>query len=183
MSAGREYEQLTKILGEDASTALLEMEKEDTQFRRRAFIRAFFAAVEGELYALKQVLIDMHNLRRVEFSTADLALLREESYDIKPNGRAYAKPKFVSTDTNLRFVVRKVEEAFEIDCNLDTEEQGWKSFKDSIKVRNRITHPKAATEIMVTDAERFEARRAFGWYVANVGELLYATGRFRVKNL
>lgn len=48
------YKNLFSILVEDVITAEDEMRQSDTQFRRRNYIRAVFALIEGDTFRRKQ---------------------------------------------------------------------------------------------------------------------------------
>jgi metal-sulfur cluster biosynthetic enzyme len=181
-SVYREYEELTRGLGQDVSKALIRMEDEDTQTNRRIFIRSFFAMVEGELYALKQIILKRHESSKSDLSMADVAMLKEETYSLKNSGKPHIRPQYVGTKENLKFVVRKIREVYDTEVDLEWNE-AWQSFTNAIKIRNRITHPKSVDELTISDHERNNVRKAFGWYNANIGELLNSTGHFHVSHV
>lgn len=107
-------EPMLKLL-EDAGEAEVLLEKEDTQFFRRAYIRSIFASIEGTIWLIKQTCLkakSSNGIRRM--SVAEYAMLAEQSYDLKANGETSIQTKFLRLSDNLRFTIKVVNRLFEM---------------------------------------------------------------------
>ncbi len=93
---------MVKLLIKDANTCESHIRKEDSQFWRRALVRAVFALIEGGTYRVKQAALGAAESQLVLpteeaqpiFSAAEILLLKEESYEVSEKGEPYVQPKF-----------------------------------------------------------------------------------------
>jgi hypothetical protein len=170
---------LQNILEDDLNECFKVLEGKDTQFGRRAAFRAFFAAVEGSIQATKEAML--HQQRRLNgigfrrFRTAEEALLREETYGLDRHGNVVVSPRFLRTDENLIFLMRLMSSRVTISKSLALD--GWRCFRASLKVRHRLTHPKSARALAVTDRELKELEDAAVWFYETFSVSLLADGR------
>lgn len=138
------------------------------QFWRRAFVRALFAFIEGTLYRMKQIALASQFPPTVDFSLPEQALLAEESYDLDDNGNARAGSAKISLSRNIKFSFRAFAKAYLAEFELKTNERGWDAFTKSIKIRDRLTHPKLATDLIASELEARLLLRAFTWFEGNL---------------
>lgn len=148
-----------------------------SQIQRRSVIRSAFATVEGTVNMIKQVILSDLHLNPGLHSEAEVAMLREESYLIDDQGNARNQPKFIPTDANLRFAIKMLCRGTN-DGLLDLSSEGWQAFRSSLKLRNRLLHPKQIIDLNVSDNEVFEFLKAMRWFVdifnQSLGEVLAA---------
>jgi hypothetical protein len=162
---------IQKLL-EDAREAENYLKNNDSQFARRAYIRSFFAYMEGTVWLLKQLIFQTvfqsksigYFLEKEKMSLADFALLSDKSFDLKDNGEACEQQKFLPFLKNLQFAVKIMERFTETPIDLKTDSVTWSHFIQTIKIRNRITHPKIAAEIDITDKEIKHAIEVCTWF-------------------
>jgi len=155
-------------LWEDVNTALDSVRDNDTQYNRRALLRVFFSAVEGETHHLKQLILERVDANPALHSTSELAILREEAYQLDRRGRVVVKPKFLPTSDNLRFALKLFVRETLPDFDLAADQLGWEAFTSSLRVRHRVTHPKSNLDLQITDHELHQAKRAYVWFERTV---------------
>jgi len=105
-----------KPLVEDAIMTDRLLEKEDNQFKRRIFIRSFFAFVEGSIWCFKQNVLNeaTFNNLTIGITEAEYALLSDKTYDLKSNGETKENNKHLKLPENLRFTFTVLQKAFGI---------------------------------------------------------------------
>ncbi|MDQ3816348.1 MAG: hypothetical protein M3362_01500 [Acidobacteriota bacterium] len=148
---------------------------ESDQSARRIFVRAVFALVEGMTYKLKQVSLKKSSyLKPVEsvFSPGEIALLREESFDLDDKGIVTVKPSNLQLKKNVRFAFASYAKHYGFDFKLKVDDAGWQSFLEAIQIRNRLMHPKQVGDLEVSEREIEITNRAKVWFLANMAFLL-----------
>lgn len=150
-------------LANDVIIAERELDQAEPQFRRRSYIRAVFALVEGVTFVMKQFALSVHERGDITFPPAELALLREEQYDLD-KGTPRTQQKFLKLADNLRFAFKTFAEAFRSTYTLNTSVPQWQLFTGAIDLRNRITHPKAPDDLIISDDEMGKIQEVAAWY-------------------
>jgi len=139
---------------------------------RRTWVRTFCSQVEAFAFGTKQMLASFGEFPWIKLTPHDVLLLREETYEIANNGDVKLKTeRFVPIQTNLKFVARIAARALEFEYELDTNGEGWRALVTTFAVRNRLVHPKAAVDLIVTDDELKIVNKAQDWFQAMHREL------------
>jgi len=167
-----EYFQLCMILSDDCVAVGKNYESNRSQLNRRTFIRTFFSYVEGEIFQLKQLCLMMNQEKLVNYNRAELALLRDEQYDLKDGGNVRIGSKFLKIQSNLRFAVKSFDKAFNPPHKIVFEGDGWKSFLEGKKIRNRVIHPKNQYESNINNEEMRTVKKGVNWYNSNMKNLI-----------
>jgi hypothetical protein len=144
------------------------LQKEDNHFARRAYFRGAFAFVEGTIHFLRESL-----LRRIQNNQllGDLvnfdhvSLLVGQSAILDDTGRIKHENQRIPTAKVIAFVMRMHAETLEYDPCLLFSDNGWESLRKSMKVRDRVTHPKAIEDLLISDAEMDLLRLGLAWYL------------------
>lgn len=166
-----ESRDILNLLYEDVDLAERMWKHQDSQFWRRTFIRSVFALIEGFTYRLKQVALEASKKFRVELSKSEMALLLEESYEVNEKGQAESKPDFIQLPRNIKFAFNMYSRAYGLNYKLKIDDNGWLSFKEALKVRNRLTHPKSTSDVLVSDQDMSYAENAAIWFVRSSDEI------------
>ena len=167
LAAMSELEATMSVLAGDVKKCMEEFHAEDNQFWRRTFVRSTFALIEGNTFRMKQYALTQSHL----FTGAEVALLKEESYELNEKGIAYEQPKYVNISRNIRFAFQSFAHSFHSNYTLKVDDKGWDCFKKALKVRDRLTHPKGLNDLNITDQEINDAMVALSWYSKSFGEL------------
>lgn len=168
-----ELRDLQAVLGDDLPI-IGRIEKDDSNLHclRRAAVRAVFALIEGVVHRMKHLAYETHAYEGVELPRAEVALLLEESYDLNEKGAVVIKQNFLQIEKNIKFAFAAVARAYGITHQLNVGGIGWDSFKKTLKVRNRLTHPKNAQELAVSDEEIKDMKETYKWFLTSAKELL-----------
>lgn len=147
------------ILGEDCGAFDFELGAAgDTPTNRRAYIRAVFALIEALVFTSKQAILR----DRMNYSDAEMAMLREETYNVS-KGAAFSQMKFIPIEENFRFMLAMMNRRAKEEHKESFDGAGWQAFKQATKIRHRLTHPKQRTDLDVTDTEIEIFHTTFSW--------------------
>jgi hypothetical protein len=179
-AAYKEFLVIQSSLGEDRNVCVKSLIADsESQFWRRSLIRADFAYLEAICFQLKRLCLTETIIKNAEisidFSTAELSLLKEETYNIDDNGRAQSSKSKIRTADNLLFAIKMVAKLTSTDVDIDKSSKEWSDFKAAIKIRDRITHPKTALDIEISDNEIRNLQTSIHWVM---GKVLSVTGAY-----
>jgi len=169
-------------LADDVRIAQAALAASDAQYARRTLVRAFFAAVEGITFAIKQTALRAHSEGATSFSAPELALLREEKYSLDREGVASSSSLFLRTEENVTFALTMAFRRYGQRHARPRSDPGWSAFRASLALRHRLTHPKALEDLTVTDEDLVHVEEALRWF-DNVTDRLLDLELNRVKTL
>ena len=139
--------------------------QDDSPFNRRTYVRAYFAFVEGWVWINKQLALVRHYLSNTPLlSEAEVALLRDEQYEVKSNGDAVIRTKFIRLVDNIRFMDKCLDKVGRPTKPLDFESPAWRALKESVEIRNRITHPRTPEDLDLSDEDMKTIQDAANWF-------------------
>ena len=121
--------------------------------KARMLVRSIFAFIEGIVYSMKQVALSADRLQNM--------LTEQEKEQMKSDKLHHFLP-------NVRLAFDVLGKAFELSCELNTNCTGWNRMAQSVKLRNRLTHPKCPADLELTDQELGWSIEAYSWFVAQV---------------
>jgi hypothetical protein len=172
---------------EDVTESVELAKAKDSQFNRRTYIRTLLAVIEGIINSFKQSCIEAHCARTSTnsiFSDAELAMLKEEAYGVNDKGEAYSQLKTISTLENFHFTMKMVMRAAGKKFSLNKNDAGWQALKETVKMRNRLIHPKKASDLVISDDEKLLAADAATWFMGTIMNNLKAFAHIiEAKNL
>ncbi len=146
---------------------------DDKQYSRRVYIRTLFAMIEGSIYAMKIALFGIGR-ESGSIKVPDLVVLKESSFDLSKNGKVKEKAKFFRIPENLRFTIRTIKHLLGKEIELGVGNQDWENLKKSIKIRNKVTHPKSLKDLNISD-EALECIRSVNlWFNQIVSDMMMA---------
>lgn len=164
--AGRNAQQgLVKAVAEDLKHVTSMRGKVDEQFYRRSLIRTMFSLIDAFCYHLKQESLSVAKHNPITFSKRTLEVLTETRINKSIEGSQTTRPYYPSPQENLRVAIRtyaKVKSGFVPDHI----RHHPIVFAISKKIRDRITHPKAADDLVVSNEEFREAILLLQWLQA-----------------
>lgn len=144
----------------------------DTQFARRAYVRAAFALVEGNLNLMADVILRTSDRGEIQLSLDETQVLRQKRASIDKNGMQIVSVKFVPIRDRIGPVFEMFARQFGKMFRLDKNGSGWVAFHEAIEIRNRITHPRNAQSFKIEDADLNSVERARAWFANSVKALL-----------
>jgi hypothetical protein len=155
----------------DISEADKNLERHDSSFNRRVYIRTLFASIEGSIFFFKSEALKAAEEKPSLYSSGEIAMLREEVYRIDKKGHIRTSQRFSPTSENLLFAIHMFARKFDHDYYLDPldpnmePEGGWDAFKQSVKIRNRVVHPKSYSDMIITDEELEIIRKGKSFFI------------------
>lgn len=158
-----DLERLYKDLGAEVLYCIRQVKNED-QIYRRAAVRSIFAMVEGMIFSIKQVTLGAASTRNIPLSAHQISLLREEAPELTENGEISLKASRLTFKRNFQFAFRTFSEVHGIGESLDLSGEGWRKLSTSIKVRDRLMHPKKHSDIQISNEEVTCAVDGFEWF-------------------
>ena len=150
------------ILREDVSSCLQQLNKHDTQFWRRNYVRAVFAFFEGSVFVMKRMTLDEINENALELPAATEALLMDESYELSEDAEPVSRRLHLPLARNVKFAFESFARA--LGASLQIDPKDLYDFKQAVKVRNRITHPKTNEDVVISDADLTVVKKAEQWF-------------------
>ena len=133
------------------------------QMLRRTAIRNFCALVEGQIHAWKWTTLSFFDAFAVNLDAAEIAMLKEESYDLDNSGKTVTKCQNLSVSKNFKFGCKMYFQVFECSYVVNFRSEGWACVLKTFDVRNRLMHPKQSKGIEVSDSELQDLQRANDW--------------------
>ena len=173
--AHQQYSEVLAVFRVDLSVYQDIADTDDRPFWGRTIVRSLLAGIEGLCYRVKHEALAAAALKNIELSHAELAMLREESYGLSDKGDAQSSKSKLRTAPNVAFTLRVLARARGGNYELDTNSTGWQAFKASIRVRDRVTHPKGAGDLEVSKDEISAAIDAATWFIRQHRTIVVAT--------
>jgi hypothetical protein len=152
-------------VSKDAASFRDQKKDEESQQAKRNSARALFAYIEGTVYAMKQAAYEIEQAPRVKmFTNAEATLLREEEYGLGDKGKVSIRSARLRTEPNLCFAFDAFARVFECDYALRLEGEDAAAFRRAIKIRDRLTHPKRTSELLVSETEFGDLFHVAQWF-------------------
>lgn len=171
----RDIEDLVRaldVLASDVQHAAALSEWRDTQFSRRAYVRAAFALIEGNLNLMAGLIDRARERGEIQLTKGEGELLRQERREATEEGIEIVRVKFVPISDRLTPVLGLFGRLFGQVFAADKSDRGWAAFREALGLRNRITHPKTAECFNVSGQEIATVEEARSWFASEVERLL-----------
>jgi len=132
----------------------------DYAFHARQLVRAFFAYIEGVTFSAK-VCAAAHCVdNNVEITPQERFLAAEVDYTLDHKGSIIEQPAQIKLTKNLRFAFALTEKAHGIEPRFDPSSEWWSCLQKSIKVRDRLMHPRLPEDLDISGEEIIDVLKA-----------------------
>jgi hypothetical protein len=142
------------------------LDKTNSSDSNRSYLRSFFSMVEGITYRTRQILLGRQAANAISLSLDQLIVLSETSIDIDTNGNTNKRTKYYDLKSMMLFTYKTYSE-----CsnklglfNKYISDTRYKSFTESIKMRNIITHPKTLMDVFIKGDDIQIVLTAHDWF-------------------
>lgn len=135
-----------------------------SQVDRRLILRSVFSYLEAMVFSMKRAVVDMHP---ETLTQGDIIFATEVTYELTDLGQVVCRPAKVQLIRNVKFAFALFSKGFKSWTKLDLNSVGWQCLLRSIKVRDRITHPKSPSDLHISDLEIAEAHKVLNWFNAS----------------
>lgn len=136
----------------------------ESEFLRRLKIRTLFGCVEANVAHLKASALLMAEHPESLFSKEDLLALQDLEERIDKTGKVEIRSARLTLKENIKLAFRSFATATGISFEIDFGSEGGATFLKAIPIRDRIVHPKAASDWRVTPEDLCTADRAWVWF-------------------
>jgi hypothetical protein len=145
---------------------------------RRLLVRSVFSFIEALIYRLKiGALLETEE----RLSPGEVALAKEEDYELADSGTVQTRNARLRFLSNFRFAFCVSAKASDVEFHLDVGGDGWTALRCALSVRDRITHPKVAGDLVISDDEVRSAMKAYTWALDQWGILALTSLRHHLK--
>jgi hypothetical protein len=150
----------------------------DYEYHARQLIRAIFASIEAVTFSMKIKAASVCMARsKTQLSPAERYFAAEVEHSLSDKGIVAERRAHIRFADNLRFAFTLLERAHRSTQRFDPSVAWWSCLKESIKVRDRLMHPKIASDIEISGDEIVTALKAYDGFTEHA--LSYPA--FRVK--
>ncbi len=169
-----EYQQLIEVLDMDLQVAEDRLRADDTQTNRRQLVRTLLTLVEVLFNRFRTITAEMMAAKgsisgRIDFH--ELYPLMDESAEVQSNGRTRLVPQRIPLLNHIAFAIRVHAKHKRLDPRHFLGQNGWSQLQKAVRVRHRLTHPKAVHELEVTDQDLEVVRDGVEWFRHSLQEL------------
>lgn len=163
--------QIADVLEEDYRLARAQCKQAPGEYSKRVLIKAIFAFFEGHLYAFKQVVLTFENLKNLipNAKESQIAPFTEEEranlegFTLRTSSDGEVRKHRLAFKEDMKSVMQIFYRAIQQRNEADFSE-GWTQLMDAQKIRDRITHPKIAEALKISDKEMETAIAGHDWY-------------------
>ncbi|RZI31025.1 hypothetical protein [Pseudomonas orientalis] len=142
-------------------TALYQDPATLTQSQRRVLIRAIFAFVEGLSYTIRMSLVKSH---AEHLSPSVIMALSEQQIDVKESGVVGVKSIKASLMSLVRLTVTQFSSCYPDRFKVKCSGPDFEALASSVRVRDRLMHPRSAADLFIDDGEAMRAAKGFFWF-------------------
>jgi len=140
---------------------------------RRAYVRAVFSLVDGIISIIKKELLTEYDIGNDNTVTKrELHILKSKIRVQNKVGIVTERRFFAPLAENVKVTITLFAYFSLVEHYLDEDSRGWKGFIEAINIRNRITHPKSAEALVISDQDLRIVDAAQAWFIRNIA-LIY----------
>lgn len=133
----------------------------DYEYHARQLLRLIFAFIEALTFSVKVKSAEQClNIGR-DISDGERFFADDVEHILTDKCDVVERPAHIRLADNIRFAFALQEKALGIATRFDPSSEWWSCLKSSIKVRDRLTHPKFPADIDISGAEIVAALKAY----------------------
>ncbi len=164
----KDFEKLIEEVSKDVNIIFETIKNNDNQTWRRAYIRAVFSSIESIIFNMKKYIKEVGKNDFLPLSELEQKKLNEFYSEKATDGKEIVKIFRLSFLENITFTIDLFAFANYLSMNIDKNSTGWELLKESVKIRNRITHPKNLQDIFIRKVELNKVFKAHNWFINTI---------------
>lgn len=133
----------------------------DYEYHARQLIRAIFAFVEAVTFSIKVKAAAYCLNHNRDISYAERFFAADVEHVLTDKGNVVERPAHIRLADNIRFAFALQEKAVGLTESFDPSKEWWSCLRSSIKVRDRLTHPKLPEDVDVSGTEIVAALKCY----------------------
>lgn len=131
------------------------------EYHARQLIRAIFAFIEAVTFSVKVWAANHCMQHGRDISDGERFVSVDLEHFLTDKGEVIDRPAHIRLADNIRFAFALQEKALDVPKQFDPGCEWWSCLKSSVKVRDRLTHPKLPGDIDVSGTEIVAALKAY----------------------
>jgi hypothetical protein len=132
---------------------------------RRFYVRAVFALIEGFAEQHRRLLIELADAGFITIREAKLKELREIKDVLDDAGVVVGqREKYLQIFDKIKAVYKAAGEGFGEELKVRLGDDGWRTFKDAMELRNQVTHPKKVEDCWIFETQLQTVTAAGEWF-------------------
>jgi hypothetical protein len=142
------------------------IDKTKSNESNRTYLRSFISMIEGITYRTRQILLQRQKDNKINLRLEQIIALSEISIEIEDNGNLKERPKTHSLKSMILFTYKTYCELYDKlhIYNKFLSDNRFNDLQESIKMRNRITHPKSGPDVYINGEDIQTVMSAGEWY-------------------
>jgi hypothetical protein len=133
----------------------------DYEYHARQLIRAIFAFLEAVTFSIKIKAAEYCLNHNRDISDAERFFAADVEHVLTDRGEVVERPARIRLADNIRFAFALQEKALGLTETFDPSKEWWSCLKSSIRVRDRLTHPKLPEDVDISGTEIVAALKAY----------------------
>jgi hypothetical protein len=137
---------------------------EEWDFHARQLIRSVLAYIEAVTYSLKFSCLIRCEEEGIKINSDEKGFILEIKSILNNKGEITRSSSKINLASNIRFAFKLREKLPDNNLYLDVTSNWWKSLVETIKVRNRLMHPRLPQDIDLRPADILSAMDAYNGF-------------------
>jgi hypothetical protein len=175
-----EFRKIVGVLQSDLDEIEQRLKNDDSQVWRRTYYRTFFAYLEGQAHALKQLFL-FYDWWTVDLDTE--YKIRNQRRIQNKDGSIKIVDSYIPLVQNIKLLFKAFAVASDIEPIILYDDKSWELLAKAASVRNRIVHPKKSEDLVITDEEIRLIKYVGGWFLSNSALLLKKRVQSDIKTI
>jgi len=170
-ASDKEFLQLIDIFVQELTVFNKQIKNFGDQTWRRAYTRTLFSMIETLTYRLKEDICNLLESEGEEIPSEIERKLKGKIIKRNNHGQLQIKPCYQSLPNSIEYAFAYYASMHSIDYKIDKHSPGWQWLINSLKIRNRITHPKETVDLEINNDELIIIQSAGKWFLDTLHDL------------
>ena len=184
----KNFLQIADILEDDIRLARAQNQQAPSEYSKRVLIKTIFTFFEGHLYAFKQVVLAFEYIlnpgknlvpgakeSRMVLFTEEERVYLEGFVFVGSNEKA--RKQYLKFKDDIKSTAQIFYKAIQQQNEVDFKSEGWTQLMETQKIRDRVTHPKTAEALKISEEEMKTVNAGYNWYVKTINRMLESLGK------
>lgn len=152
----------------DLDYIVSQLESDETGFWARTYLKTAVSFFEVSLHQLKTELVEYCEEKNIILKPQVAIFLSDKKYELKANGEFSERYHQPNLKVDIKFVFEQFRILKGYNVRNSYASNGWANISNTVKIRNRITHPKVYEEQTITDQEIEACKSGLEWFFENI---------------
>ncbi|GGY69639.1 hypothetical protein GCM10011613_12480 [Cellvibrio zantedeschiae] len=159
------------LYGDEIIFVLENLRVNPNDFWSRSLIRLCISLFEAEVFILKKNLLKYCKEYNVPIKPEISTLLAGIKYEINDNGKVAERYFQIKMVSDIKFVFDQLRGIRGFTLKNKFSDSRWQCMEKTVKVRNRLVHPKLIEEQIVSEIEVNDCMSAYWWFSENINHI------------